>query len=64
MSEPNVTVADNGPLIVKGAIDLHDGEGNTLTTKETTYLCRCGLSSNKPFCNGAHKGNFESTVRA
>lgn len=64
MSNPIVKVADNGPLIVNGTIELFDVEGNRITTKETTFLCRCGMSANKPFCNGAHKGNFESVVRA
>ncbi|WP_028547445.1 CDGSH iron-sulfur domain-containing protein [Paenibacillus sp. UNC451MF] len=64
MSDVKITVSDNGPLIVNGEIQLLDGAGNPLTTKEATYLCRCGLSSNKPFCNGAHKGQFESVVRA
>lgn len=64
MSDIKVTVADNGPLIVNGEIELSDGQGNQIATKQATYLCRCGLSSNKPFCNGAHKESFESTVRA
>ncbi|WML52138.1 CDGSH iron-sulfur domain-containing protein [Neobacillus sp. PS3-12] len=59
----DVKILDNGPLIATG-ITLLDSEGNKIETKEQTYLCRCGLSSNKPFCNGAHKGKFESAVRA
>jgi len=59
-----IKVADNGPLRVSGEFILMDGEGNRLETKDQVSLCRCGLSDNKPFCNGAHKGNFESTVRA
>ncbi|MGC5324714.1 CDGSH iron-sulfur domain-containing protein [Brevibacillus sp. SYSU BS000544] len=58
-----VKVLDNGPLLVTG-VTLLDGEGKPLDSKEQIYLCRCGLSSNKPFCNGAHKGKFESTVRS
>ncbi|MDP4107712.1 MAG: CDGSH iron-sulfur domain-containing protein [Bacillota bacterium] len=58
----DVKILDNGPLIATG-ITLLDCEGNKIETKEQTYLCRCGLSSNKPFCNGAHKGKFESVVR-
>jgi CDGSH-type Zn-finger protein len=27
--------------------------------KEVVALCRCGLSKNKPFCDGAHKGVFQ-----
>ncbi len=64
MSDVKITIADHGPLIVHGTIHVVDGEGNTVPTKETTYLCRCGLSANKPFCNGAHKGVFDSQVRA
>jgi CDGSH-type Zn-finger protein len=65
MSEVKVTAMDNGPLAVSGGIELVDGAGNRIETKETTYLCRCGQSSNKPFCNGAHKAaNFQSEVRA
>jgi len=63
-TDVQITVSDNGPLVVNGAIQLLDGEGHALATKDATYLCRCGLSSNKPFCNGAHKGQFESKVRA
>jgi len=59
-----IKVADNGPLRVSGEFILMDGEGSRLETKDQVSLCRCGLSDNKPFCNGAHKGNFESTVRA
>jgi CDGSH-type Zn-finger protein len=28
------------------------------------YLCRCGLTTNPPFCSGAHKGIFKNEVRA
>jgi CDGSH iron-sulfur domain-containing protein 3 len=63
MSDVKIQAADNGPLIVNGEIELVDGEGNKIVTKTTTYLCRCGLSTKKPFCSGAHKGKFESEVR-
>ncbi|WNF36266.1 CDGSH iron-sulfur domain-containing protein [Bacillaceae bacterium IKA-2] len=58
-----IKILDNGPLVVDGATFV-DGEGKKMETKEQVYLCRCGLSSNKPYCNGAHKGKFESEVRA
>jgi CDGSH-type Zn-finger protein len=64
MSDVKVKVIDNGPLMVQGHIELTDGEGHVMSTKETVYLCRCGLSINKPYCNGAHKGVFDSQVRA
>lgn len=59
-----IKVNDNGSLRISGEIELLDGEGNKIETKETFSLCRSGLSKNKPFCDGSHKGNFESAVRA
>jgi CDGSH-type Zn-finger protein len=55
--KPMVTVSRNGPFIVTGGIDLigdniQFGDG---TSKEHYTLCRCGASSNKPFCDGMHK---------
>lgn len=64
MSDVKVQISDNGPLIVKGDIELVDGEGTQLETKKMTALCRCGLSSNKPFCDGSHSNKFENSVRA
>jgi CDGSH-type Zn-finger protein len=34
-----------------------------METKPAFSLCRCGLSNNKPFCDGSHKGKFDSQVR-
>ncbi len=58
-----IKILDNGPLVASG-ITLVDGEGKPLEAKDQVYLCRCGFSGKKPFCDGAHKGKFESTVRA
>jgi len=49
-----------GPLGVHGAMTIKDAEGNILHQGEESYLCRCGASKNKPFCDGSHHGiNFE-----
>jgi len=64
MSNVQIKVNDNGSLRITGDVELLDGEGNKIETKKAFSLCRCGLSKNKPFCDGSHKGNFESTVRA
>lgn len=58
-----IKILDDGPLYVSGEITLLDGDGKSIETKEQFALCRCGLSENKPYCNGAHKGKFESDVR-
>ena len=51
-----INVAKNGPLLVKGGVTLKDSDGNEITLEKDVYaLCRCGSSSNKPFCDGAHK---------
>jgi len=45
----------NGPLMVKGALEIVSGTGRTVTRATESFLCRCGSSSNKPFCDGTHK---------
>lgn len=51
-----VKVLANGPLQVTGEIEVQDATGQPLPAKTgPVYLCRCGASKNKPFCDGAHK---------
>ncbi|PLR99831.1 CDGSH iron-sulfur domain-containing protein [Bacillus sp. T33-2] len=64
MSKVQIKVNDNGSLRITGDVELVDAEGNVFPTKPTFSLCRCGLSKNKPFCDGSHKGIFQSVVRA
>ena len=46
----------NGPYEVAGAVDLVDPDGTAKAAPEDPiYLCRCGQSANKPFCDGTHK---------
>jgi CDGSH-type Zn-finger protein len=60
-----ITVNDNGSIKVEGEFTVLDGQGNALETKDAAWLCRCGGSANKPFCDGTHKSNgFQSQVRA
>ncbi len=66
MADISIMVKDNGPLVVRGSVDLADGEGTNIATDgEVIALCRCGHSVKKPFCDGSHKtADFASTVRA
>ncbi|MGM9925927.1 MAG: CDGSH iron-sulfur domain-containing protein [Bacillus sp. (in: firmicutes)] len=64
MTKVQIKVNDNGSLRVTGDFEIIDAEGNAFPTKTAASLCRCGLSSKKPFCDGAHKGKFESVERA
>lgn len=61
-----ITALDNGPYLVKGPVLLLDAEGNEFRTERATVaLCRCGRSSNKPFCDGTHsKIRFQAVERA
>jgi CDGSH-type Zn-finger protein/uncharacterized Fe-S cluster protein YjdI len=44
----------NGPLRCTGPLTLHDREGRTAFAAQT-FLCRCGGSHTKPYCDGTHK---------
>lgn len=59
------TTAD-GPLRVKGPVTLLDADGNAYeVTRKTFFLCRCGASSTKPFCDGSHSQiGFQAPERA
>jgi CDGSH-type Zn-finger protein len=62
-----VTIKNNGSIQVDGEFDLCDQAGNKfdLSTKKTIWLCRCGSSKNKPFCDGSHKvSGFQSDIKA
>lgn len=58
MTQEPVTITPypDGPLLVRGPVELRDLEGDPIRcTRRTVALCRCGLSSIKPFCDGTHK---------
>jgi CDGSH-type Zn-finger protein len=48
-------VLKNGPLQVSGDFVLKSMEGKVLETRNPAFLCRCGGSKNKPFCDGTHR---------
>lgn len=52
-----VTIAPqpNGPLMVTGRLEIDSGTGRNVARVEKTWLCRCGHSQNKPYCDGSHK---------
>ena len=52
--ETKVDVLEDGPLLVHGALNVTDANGNSENKKRTTAFCRCGASQNKPYCDGAH----------
>ena len=44
----------DGPLWVRGAIPIYSSEGNLYEVRNRVTLCRCGKSTNKPFCDSSH----------
>jgi CDGSH-type Zn-finger protein/uncharacterized Fe-S cluster protein YjdI len=45
----------NGPLLVRGNLEIVSGTGRTVNKVTRSWLCRCGESKNKPYCDGSHK---------
>lgn len=61
-----LTVNNNGSLRVEGEFEIVDAQGRSygLDGRTVVSICRCGLSKNKPFCDGSHKGHFEHNAEA
>jgi CDGSH-type Zn-finger protein/uncharacterized Fe-S cluster protein YjdI len=49
-----VNPSSNGPLLLKGNVEICAGTGRTIDRKTSCALCRCGRSKNKPYCDGTH----------
>jgi CDGSH-type Zn-finger protein len=67
MDEPvEITFNDRGPMKISGGnFVLRDGQGKQIDLggKTTVFMCRCGQSSKKPYCDGAHKAcGFDSVI--
>ena len=52
--KPKVVISENGPLFIPASVDLVNSDGKIFKVNEDKYLCRCGHSKNKPFCDGSH----------
>ena len=70
MAEVTIEATPNGPYLVTaylvtGSIELRDADGKVLSTKSKVWLCRCGASTKKPFCDGTHsKIGFQAAAKA
>ncbi len=64
--ETVIRLNDNGPYLVEGPVKLVDAEGTAFeVNRPKIWLCRCGQSANKPFCDGTHKKvDFAAASRA
>lgn len=52
IQDPQIKVS--GPIWVKGGIRIESADGRSYEIRNRVTLCRCGQSSNKPFCDGTH----------
>lgn len=64
MSDCTIRILKNGSAMVTGSFEVQDVDGTAYAVEGEAYLCRCGASETKPFCDGAHKScGFESAPR-
>jgi len=54
-SQAIIEVIDSGPLKITGNFMLKDLRRGTEDSPKEIWLCRCGKSANKPFCDESHK---------
>jgi CDGSH-type Zn-finger protein len=66
MASTKLTINSNGSVKIDGDFEIVDAQGNAygLQGRTIVSICRCGLSANKPFCDGSHKGHFEHDAQA
>ena len=64
MSEVRITVTRNGSYHVTGPVKMFDHTGNEIDiTDDEIWLCRCGASNSKPFCDASHRGvKFQGAI--
>jgi CDGSH-type Zn-finger protein len=55
MADVSIRALKNGPYEVTGSAAVTDQKRNAYKGQgDPIYLCRCGQSANKPFCDGTH----------
>jgi CDGSH-type Zn-finger protein len=58
--DPSVVLVEDaargvsGPIWVRGGVQITSAAGHAYEVRNRVTLCRCGLSANKPFCDGSH----------
>ena len=50
-----VEIIEFGPLKITGKFILKDLKRNKEESPDEIWLCRCGRSNDKPYCDGSHK---------
>lgn len=61
--ENTITIVPDGPLYLRGDIEIQNAEGETLLEDTRVAVCRCGESKNKPLCDNSHQDiDFEASA--
>ena len=67
-NDQKITIFDDGPIEIYGPLTILDENGKVVAVVEEgepAYLCRCGGSTEKPFCDGTHsKTGFMGAMKA
>lgn len=50
-----IKVFEDGPIAIKGNLEVIGSDGRRVAQKTSAFFCRCGASGSKPFCDGTHK---------
>lgn len=56
-NKPKIKTQKNGPYKIEALEKMRNSRGEKIETKPLMFLCRCGGSANKPFCDGTHLKN-------
>ena len=66
MPDTKITINNNGSIRIEGDFEIVDPQGAAfgLGGRKVIGLCRCGMSQNKPFCDGSHRNGFNDPVSA
>jgi CDGSH-type Zn-finger protein len=54
-SQATIEIIESGPIRISGKIIIKDMKRGTEESPVEVWLCRCGKSDNKPFCDESHK---------
>jgi CDGSH-type Zn-finger protein len=55
-----LVLVEDGPVRLRGDLDVRDGTDGSRTRETGLVLCRCGRSGSKPFCDGSHHPVFDA----
>ncbi len=50
-----IKIISHGPIQVSGTFTITGHDQQPIESEGDLFLCRCGGSKNKPFCDGAHR---------